>query len=432
MFSRIKVPFILCFFMLCIAIPPVWSQDPSGRPTKPTTDKPNNKPKADKPKPPPRTPVTIAPPTVLLTVLTEPAESEIYINGDKRGATNGEGRVVFEKMPLALYTVEARKEGFRNVSKPFNAGSDSPTLVFKLEPDLDTPAKQFETLIASGTLMGASPPNALALVTELSAKYPNHAEVVRMRGVLAAKLSDTVRPVVTNTVTGWRKVTRDELARAAEASAKAAELRSDDARTKSAAAYFRGVLALRDWQMGNSADGLGIAKNELEKITTSDATFAAAFYQLGVVSIITNDLRNAEMAFLNALRFEPRWAAANIGLGWVYYGSARPREAVDAYRNATTQDPTSAAAYAGLGLVRANRGEKDAVKEFDKAKQVDPASPMPHFYYGLFLSQSKKTKDLEQAEQELTTAIQKNTNNLEFQNSRVQQMITDIRSRRKK
>jgi len=428
MVSRIKTPilFISCILLLVLAMP-IWAQDPSGRPTKP--EKPG-KVKPERPKPP-RTPVTVVPPTVMLTIMAEP-ETDIYINGDKRGTTNDEGKATFDKMPLAQYTVEVRKAGYRNASKPFTAGTDSPTLVFKLEPDLDAPIKQVESLIASGTLMGNAQPNALALVNELSAKYPNHPEVVRLRGVLAAKLSETVRPVITNTVTGWRKVSHDELARAAESSAKAIELKGDEARTKSEAAYFHAVLALRDWQMGTAVDGLATAKSELQKITISDPTFAAAFYQLGIVLIMNNELPAAEAAFQNALKYEPRWAAAYNGLGWVYYGTARFSQAMDAYRRAMTEDPTSAAAYAGLGLVRANKGEKDAAKDFDKAKMVDPASPLPYYYYGLFLSQSKKSKDLQVAESELTIAIQKNANNLEFQNSRAQQTIDDIRKRRKK
>src|SRR5262249_56362563 len=99
--------------------------------------------------------------------------SDIHINGDKRGTTNGEGKAVFDKMPLAQYTVEVRKAGFRNASKPFTAGTDSPTLVFKLEPDLDAPIKQAESLIAAGSLLGNSQPNGLAVVHEFSTKVPN-------------------------------------------------------------------------------------------------------------------------------------------------------------------------------------------------------------------------------------------------------------------
>src|SRR5690349_8320082 len=105
MVSRVKSPFfyVSCILLLVMAVP-IWAQDPSGRPTKP--EKPG-KVKPERPKPP-RTPVTVTPPTVLLTVMAEP-ESDIYINGDKRGTTNGEGKATFDKMPLAQYTVEVRK-----------------------------------------------------------------------------------------------------------------------------------------------------------------------------------------------------------------------------------------------------------------------------------------------------------------------------------
>src|SRR5215510_11752311 len=78
------------------------AQDPTGRPTgtkgKPTPGK--SKPTTKEP----------PPVTVMLTVLTEPPESAVFINGEQRGVSNSDGKIQFDKLPLSHYTIEVRKE----------------------------------------------------------------------------------------------------------------------------------------------------------------------------------------------------------------------------------------------------------------------------------------------------------------------------------
>src|SRR5436190_18113141 len=120
---------------------------PTKKPTKPVVTKPD-KPVAKPPKPTPSAP------TVIFTVLTEPPDSEIIINGNRRGVSNAEGKFVIEKLALGSYTVEVKKAGYHSGSQIFNAGTESPTLVFKLEPALEDVIKEFDAYIAAGNLMG--------------------------------------------------------------------------------------------------------------------------------------------------------------------------------------------------------------------------------------------------------------------------------------
>jgi hypothetical protein len=124
------------------------AQDPTGRPKEsPPANTPNplstNKPATARPKKSGR-PATPPPATVRLTILTEPPDSAVLINGNKRGVTNAEGKIEFAKLALGQYKVEVRKEGFVSASKIFNAGPDSPTLVFKLQPESQEPVKKVE------------------------------------------------------------------------------------------------------------------------------------------------------------------------------------------------------------------------------------------------------------------------------------------------
>ena len=412
-----------------VLLTPCFGQDPSGRPTETTPTKPSKKP----PKKPPSRPDP-GPVTVTLTVLTDPPQSEVFINGDKRGVTNAEGKVQFERLALGHYSIEVRKDGYSSMLRGFQAGSEAPTLKFTLEASLDSYVKEFDSLTAAGKLTGPESPNAIAIVNDLSGKFPDRPEVVRMRGVLATKLVEAITPVINTTATNWRAATRDEIARALDAATNALALKKDDARIQSEAAYLKGALMLRDWQSANEsgqAQGdLAGARAEFENALRFAPSFAAAQYQLGVVLQSMGEIGGAEAAFVKVTQLEPRWANTFVGLGSAYQAGGKYKEAIDAYRRAIELDSKQARAYAGLGLARFMKGDKDGIKDIERAMQVDPASALPHLNLGIALSQSKSKKDRARAEESLNKAIKMNSSNAEFPNRLAEQLLAELKKKK--
>src|SRR4030095_14932017 len=200
-----------------------FAQDPTGRPK-------GKRPPVTAKKPPVKT--EPAPVTVTLTLFTTPPESTVFVNGEERGVTNGEGRLQVEKLALGRYSIEVRKDGYSPMVKGFEAGSESPTLVFKLEPKLDDYIREFNGLIASGKLAGPASPNAYELLEKLTITYGDRAEVTTLKSVLAAKLSETIGPVITQTATSWKTATRDNIVRALDAATNALALRKDEAKVQ--------------------------------------------------------------------------------------------------------------------------------------------------------------------------------------------------------
>jgi Flp pilus assembly protein TadD len=414
------------------------AQDPTGRPK-------GKKPPVNPKKPPVKVePVAV---TVTLTVLTTPPESTVFVNGEERGVTNGEGRLQFEKLALGRYSIEVRKDGYSPMVKGFDAGAESPTVVFKLEPKLDDYIREFNGLIASGKLAGPVSPNAYELLEKLALTYGERAEVTTLKSVLAAKLSETITPVITQTVTSWRTVPRDGIVRALDASTNALALRKDEVRVQAQAAYLKGVLALRDWQAagaspakaenggqgdaGGSLGGPAAARTEFENALKLDETLTAARYQLGVVLLASSDPAGAEASLLRVTQQEPGWAAAHNALGLAYHAGGKFKEAIDAYRKASEIEPTNAAPVAGLGLARVMKGEKDGLKDIERAAKLDPNSALPHLNLAIHYSQSKNKRDWSRAEDEFKKAIQLNSQNLEFQNSAAERMLSDIQKRKR-
>src|SRR5437868_4414824 len=217
---RIRTALFLFVFFLT-SLTPAWAQDPSGRPTEPPQD-PTGRPTDARPtkpsKKPTKTPprrVEAGPATVTLTVLTDPPEAAVFVEGEPRGTSNGEGRLVLERLRLGHYTIEVRKDGYRVATRGFNAGTEAPTLVFKLEPDLDPLVAQFDQLMTAGKLLGPDSPNALEVVNDLATRFPERPETQRLRGVLAARLIDGIAPVIANSAANWQALTREQLAQAA-------------------------------------------------------------------------------------------------------------------------------------------------------------------------------------------------------------------------
>ncbi|MCI0486030.1 MAG: hypothetical protein L0229_05470 [Blastocatellia bacterium] len=429
------------FAMAGIFISNGLGQDPTGRPKE--TREPRNR------RPVKRPPVKVEPPapTVILTILTDPPECTVYINGDARGVTDSEGKAQFEKVPIASYLVEVRKDGFKHKARSFRAGEESPTLVFKLEASLDSIIEEFNSLLTAGKIAGPESPNAFELLTRVASEYPDRPEVERMRGVLMPTLTEPVEPAIEKTILYWRSVERNEIAFALGRAAKAVTLKSDDRRLQAKLSYLRGVQALRDWMIAgaqpggeqegtNSKGDLTAARQELENALNFDQFFAPAQYQLGVALLNSNDFAGAETVFRTVVQLEPRWPFSHTGLASALYGQGKYKESVEANSKAIEIDANFSAAYAGRGIARSmlkdKNAVKDAIKDIERAKQLDPSSGLPHLNMGIVLSKSKKSKERDQAVEELKQAIKKNSLNLEFQNSLAEQMLGDLQKNKRK
>ena len=415
----------------------VLAQDPTGRPADPKNKKaPANTKKQ---------PVKPAEPfTVTLTVLTTPPGSTVLVNGDERGVTNEEGKLQVDKLPLGHYNIEVRKDGFQNVTKGFEAGTESPTVVFKLEPKLDDYIKEFNGLVSAGKLTGPTSPNAFELLEKLSTNFPGRPEVSTLKSVLASKLGDTITPVIAQTVTNWRGVTREQITQAQDAATNALALSKDDTRLQAQAAYLRGTLALRNWQSAGSGKtdggpgdatgsvaGPAAARTEFENAAKLDDTLVAARYQLGLVLVASGDTAVAEGVLSRVTQQEPRWVGAYIALGHAYSANTKYPEAMDAYRKASALEPNNAVPVAGLGLARVLKGERDGQKDVDRAAKLEPSGALPHLNQAISLSQSKNKKDWPKAEDEFKKAIQMNSQNLEFQNAAAERLLAEVQKRKK-
>ena len=436
-------PTIATLVLLAVSASAV--QDPTGRPegANPRRKKPAV---APKPKPP------AEPPSVILTILSEPM-SDVFINGEKRGSTDADGKLIINKLLLGNYSIEVRKEGFMTAYQGFRAGVESPTVKLVLNPALDPIVKQVGELLEAGKVLGPETPNAMSVYKTTSAKFPDRPEVLRMRNMLADKLKGRVEPVLTRTLHNWRAVTRDELTQVCEESAALSVVTPGDKYSEAGAIYFKAVTAYRDWQTasrsgasstGAPADkapgsageehpnGLAPVRADLEKTVSLVDSWAPGWYQLGVVLLTIGEAAPAETAFVRTTALEPRWAIGHAGLGEAYYAGKKYKEAIASFQKANELE-TKPRSVAGLGLARFAKGETaQGTKDVQQAAAMDATSGLAHYYLGIIYSGSKKDKERVKAEEELKKAIELNAQNLEFQNRAAEQLLKELQSKKKR
>jgi tetratricopeptide (TPR) repeat protein len=417
------------------------AQDPAGRPTIPKHKKPTVKPKP------------VPDNTITLTIMSQPAECKVFINGEDRGTTDSEGKIVINKLPGGHYMVEVRKQGFMALTRGFEAGTEQPTLVFKLIESTETDVKKFESLVASGKLTRPDDPNAVDFIKELSNKFPDRPEIARLRSDLFQKLTEQAEAAVKATVSNPRGISDEVIVRGRKAASGAVELKDDDNRARAFDLYLEGAHLLRTWQAslkpGPAESGKkgidGPKPQHPEDVDTArlneirlkfanaaeiQSSWAPPLYQSGIVLLLLKDYPAAEADFTKAIQRDPSWAAPHVGLGSALYERGKAKEAIEEYSKAIQIDPRSCAAYAGRGLALHARAQaKESTRDLDKAVELDGTSALPHLYRGIILSQSKKKKEQETALEELKRAEAMNPDNIEFPNSVADLHITNLKAK---
>ncbi|MGH9824071.1 MAG: hypothetical protein ACREDR_12560, partial [Blastocatellia bacterium] len=248
-------PALLAFLVLLVGLSSsrtASAQDPSGRPSRPKHGHSKEKPKAPEPI------------TVTLTIMTHPSQCEIFINGEDRGPTDDEGKIVVNKLALGYYSIEARKPGFDTVTSRFNAGPQEPTLVFNLKVSIADQVKQFQSLVASGKLDGPEEPNALTVVKTLSNDFPDRPEVPKLRATLYSSLVSIADAAAKATVLDPPGVSPEQLTRAHNAATHAVGLVDNDRRARACDMYLEGVREMRAIESSGT-----VANAETKPVTDS-------------------------------------------------------------------------------------------------------------------------------------------------------------------
>jgi protein O-mannosyl-transferase len=134
------------------------------------------------------------------------------------------------------------------------------------------------------------------------------------------------------------------------------------------------------------------------------ANLAEPHYNLASVYLDKGNLKQAEREYQTAIRLNPDYFSAYLGLGSVYARMNQLNQAVDAFRTAI-QKKKLATGEKDYPLARLNLGEiygragkfEDAIRELVLAVQHDPSLVLGHYNLGLAYLMTGKLTEAEQA-----------------------------------
>lgn len=126
------------------------------------------------------------------------------------------------------------------------------------------------------------------------------------------------------------------------------------------------------------------AAQQLQIVTERDASFAPAYYLMGVGHAAGKRYKDALTSWLHALKFEPNNVDLHCNIAYIHYLEKRWEEAIKFYMTAHRLEPLNADVLSAMGLcfARAERFDS-AIESFRRSLQIQPRSPATHSNIGL-------------------------------------------------
>ncbi|MEO5378796.1 MAG: tetratricopeptide repeat-containing glycosyltransferase family protein [Magnetococcus sp. DMHC-6] len=130
-----------------------------------------------------------------------------------------------------------------------------------------------------------------------------------------------------------------------------------------------GVLGLIAKQAGRER----LAVDFFEKAVGLDQNHPMYHFHLAALLQLQGRLADAKEHLLQAVQWQPNFAAALVNLGNIYFNEGDLTKAVNYYHTAIQQDPNQGMAYYNLGVIAQEFGRHvDALFFFDAALRLDP------------------------------------------------------------
>ena len=255
--------------------------------------------------------------------------------------TDNEGNFAFSDLPGNLYTITIRGEGYRTVD-----------LTVAMRPEVQ------HAQYLSVTLVSATPESSKTSEARLSGSNPGMVDATTMRS--------------------FPKEARKEFEKGSK---KQKEGKPDDAiKHYEKALGIAPALYFARNNLGSlylEKQDFPAAEAEFRKVIEINQADAAAYFNLGNVSLLTKRYDDAMKWLQEGMKREPNSAFGQFLLGSTYSALGRPNEAEKSLQSALHLDPTLANARLALvNLYLTQSRRQDAINELQQFLKTSPDSPL--------------------------------------------------------
>jgi tetratricopeptide (TPR) repeat protein len=151
------------------------------------------------------------------------------------------------------------------------------------------------------------------------------------------------------------------------------------------------------------------AQQNFERVLDLNAELTLAYFKMGKIALMVNDLENAKRYYELGLQEDPKNAALVFNLARVYDQANDKDKAMALYRQAIQLDPQFVYAYNNLALLYEDKKDwKSAAKYYKEALHQDAGYTLSHINLGNLYASSGRYSA---AEKELNQAIAQEPDN---------------------
>ena len=127
-------------------------------------------------------------------------------------------------------------------------------------------------------------------------------------------------------------------------------------------------------------------KQAVKKVRPPVDPKATVAYEMALIAMRSGNTQKAEKQFKKLADDYPKFSGPHNNLGIIYYRDGKIKEAQIAFENALKINENSVVGLNYLGIISRGKGEfKQAQSFYEKALQADPGYAYAHLNYGILL-----------------------------------------------
>jgi TPR repeat/PEGA domain len=346
--------------------------------------------------------IKLVPDSIRLKVVTEPPETEVYLDGVYKGTSTADGLLLIEQVnPNQTHTLRAKREGYTQQS--VNVPHNSTEVPVKLSPDpVVLLAKSLKQHAAQGRLS-----EAFEEYNRLAAAAPDHQELPRLLESMLQSLQARTATILRRVGPYGLVAEPKELEEMADLYEQARRWREGDETIDEFARYWglKHLLA-RAEQSSSVAEREGLqqkARAALAEIGGHGSRNVYLLLDLGWAWWKLKDKPAAQKNFKQVQELKPDWAYTHFALGSLAMNEAESEvkksvkavkyaQAINSFTSAIELKHDFARAYALRSIAfGAIKRYEEAVASGLQAVTLDPQSAYAHFALGFAYFQKGKS-----------------------------------------